>query len=91
LRVRKDRRREEGDPVFVRPPELLGVTVAQVLKRKPCAAGVLLRLGMACPGCPFASFETVQDVANAYGLDAAELAESLFAARAAGINEELTQ
>jgi hybrid cluster-associated redox disulfide protein len=61
----------------VTPADLLDTTVAAVLASCPEAARVFLDRGMGCPGCPFAAFETVSEVARVYGLEASELAAAL--------------
>ncbi|HEX7009520.1 MAG TPA: DUF1858 domain-containing protein [Phycisphaeraceae bacterium] len=45
------------------------MTVDQVLERHPQAARVFVDRRMACVGCPIAAFETVEEVARAYGED----------------------
>jgi hybrid cluster-associated redox disulfide protein len=62
--------------------ELLGLLVTDILAAAPPAARVFLERGMACPGCPFASFETLADVAQAYGTDPIALAAALVEAGA---------
>ena len=57
--------------------DLLNTLVGDVLAACPAAARVFVDRGMACPGCPFASFETVNEVALAYGTDGEELAAVL--------------
>ncbi|MFI5143188.1 MAG: hypothetical protein ACHQQS_05915 [Thermoanaerobaculales bacterium] len=56
------------------------LTVAEVLRRRPRAAAVFHRRRLACPGCAMAPFDTLRDVAAAYGLELtpllAELAEA---------------
>jgi hybrid cluster-associated redox disulfide protein len=42
-------------------------TVAQVLRQWPASAAVFVRRGMACVGCSMAPFETLVEVASAYG------------------------
>jgi hybrid cluster-associated redox disulfide protein len=56
--------------------------VVEVLARRPAAARVFIERGMGCVGCTFARFETVSEVAAAYGCDAYDLACSLTAASA---------
>jgi hybrid cluster-associated redox disulfide protein len=65
-----------------RPSERL--TVAEVLRRWPQLGGVFLRRRLACPGCAMAPFDTLRDVAQAYGLDVAGLLEDVERAAAAG-------
>jgi hybrid cluster-associated redox disulfide protein len=56
--------------------------VSDILCDRPAAVEVFVRRGMSCPGCPFARFETVADVAEIYQQDPDELAASLEAAGA---------
>ena len=44
-------------------------TVAEVLRRWPPASEVFLKRRLACPGCAMAPFDTLREVAAAYGLD----------------------
>jgi hybrid cluster-associated redox disulfide protein len=59
---------------------LLHTLVSDVLSDRPAAVEVFVRRGMSCPGCPFARFETVADVAKTYQQDPEELAASLLEA-----------
>lgn len=61
---------------------LLDTIVSDVLATNPDAVEVFLARGMACPGCPFARFESVTEVACIYGADPLELAAALAAANA---------
>ena len=45
------------------------MTIAQLLETDPGTAAVLLRHGMACPGCAMAPFETLAEAAREYGED----------------------
>jgi hybrid cluster-associated redox disulfide protein len=53
--------------------------VFDVVAERPAAARVFIERGMGCVGCTFARFETVSEVAAAYGCDAYELARTLTA------------
>jgi hybrid cluster-associated redox disulfide protein len=46
-----------------------GLTVAEVLAHWPQTILIFIRHRMACVGCPIASFETLAEVAEIYGLD----------------------
>jgi hybrid cluster-associated redox disulfide protein len=59
------------------------MTVADVLRGSPAAVRVCVERHMNCPGCPFAPFETVAEVALAYGQDPNDLAAALAQARLA--------
>lgn len=61
----------------------LDATVARVLSRVPQAEAVFVRRSMSCVGCVMSPFETVREVAEVYGQDAAALAEELAGAVAA--------
>lgn len=53
------------------------LTVAEVLERWPSAGHAFSRLGMACPGCAMAPFDTVAEVAAVYGVRAQALLAEL--------------
>lgn len=65
------------------PKDTLNMLVSDVLLAAPATAQVFVSRGMSCPGCPFARFETVAEVAAIYRQDANELAASLCHADAA--------
>ncbi|PWC35898.1 DUF1858 domain-containing protein [Azospirillum sp. TSO35-2] len=56
-----------------RPPQpdtnLADLTMADLMRLRPACVPVLLRRGLACPGCAMAPFMTVREAADAYGLD----------------------
>ena len=79
MRTRKDGRLPLRDPLYVNPATLLNLFVADVLAAEPAAARVFIDRRMGCVGCAFARFETVAEVAEVYGIDARELANSLAA------------
>ena len=79
LRTRKDGHRQVRDPLVVNPNTLLNMFVADVLAAERAAARVFIDRRMGCVGCAFAPFETVAEVAQTYGIDAWELANSLAA------------
>lgn len=54
--------------------------VSDFLRLRPASAQVFAKWGMSCPGCPFAPFETVAEVAGIYRQDPAALAASLLQA-----------
>jgi hybrid cluster-associated redox disulfide protein len=62
--------------------DALHMLVVDVLARYPAAARVFIERGMGCVGCTFARYETVSEVAAAYGCEAYDLACSLTAASA---------
>jgi hybrid cluster-associated redox disulfide protein len=57
--------------------QILNTLVTDVLAASRATPGVFTRYGMGCVGCVCARFETVAEVAGAYGLDPGELALSL--------------
>ena len=59
------------------PQDLLHVLVADALGAAPWRARVFVEHGMACVGCPMARFETIEEVAAAYGLNALSFAAAL--------------
>ena len=48
-------------------------TVAALLAREPRAARVLLDHGMHCVGCDIASFETLAEICDVYGVSLEQL------------------
>ena len=58
-------------------PQTADLTVAEVLKRWPSAGRAFSRLGMACPGCAMAPFDTLAEVAAVYGIRAQALLAEL--------------
>ena len=50
-------------------PLTADLTAAEVMERWPETIPIFFRYRMACVGCPIAPFETLADVAVAYGLD----------------------
>ncbi len=59
------------------------LTVDDALRRWPQLAGVFLRRRLACPGCAMAPFDSLRDVAQAYGIDVAGLLDEIKRAAAA--------
>lgn len=55
----------------------LDMTVDEALAQWPELSRVFLRHQMACAGCAMAPFETLSDVARAYGLSSARLLKEL--------------
>lgn len=53
--------------------ELAEMTIEQLLRRWPETAVIFHQHHMACPGCAVASFYTLIDAANVYGLPPEEL------------------
>lgn len=59
-------------------PDLsLEQTVEEVLRRWPNLAQVFIRHRMACVGCAMASFDTLAEVAQVYGLRASAFLQEL--------------
>jgi hydroxylamine reductase len=52
-------------------------TVAALLDRDPQAARILMNHGMHCVGCAIASFETLTEVCQVYGVPLEQLIEEL--------------
>ena len=57
------------------------MTMAELMRDRPAVVPVLLRRGLACPGCAMAPFMTVREAAEAYGLELDALLDDLAAAR----------
>ena len=53
------------------------MSFAEILSKKPEAAGVLMEKGMHCCGCPMSQMETLEQGACAHGLDADEIVKEL--------------
>lgn len=49
------------------------MTIGEILRTTPDAAGVLINAGMHCIDCPSAQGETLEEAAMVHGLDADEL------------------
>ncbi|MBK1839150.1 DUF1858 domain-containing protein [Azospirillum sp. YIM B02556] len=64
----------------VSDPELSDMTMAALMSGRPAVVPVLLRHGLACPGCAMAPFMTVREAAEAYGLELCALLDELAAA-----------
>lgn len=77
MRTSKDSPLSIRDPVHVTPADFLNALAADVLTANPAAARVFIERGMGCVGCTFARFETVAEVARAYGIEPDELAHAL--------------
>lgn len=58
-------------------------TIAQLLQEMPQTAQVFMKHGMPCLGCIAASGETVEQAANAHGIDLEQLMGDLEEAAAA--------
>lgn len=90
LRPSNDGRTAGADPLDVDPVRLLDRTVSDVLAATPAAVRVFIHYRMDCVGCAFAPFETVAEVARAYGIDAVALATRLAeAGRGSAASKEL--
>jgi hybrid cluster-associated redox disulfide protein len=63
----------------VNPTDVLKMLVSDLLAERPAAARVFCERRMGCVGCAFARFETVEEVAQAYGINCWDLANSLVA------------
>lgn len=53
------------------------MTIGEVIRNKPEAAGVLMNFGMGCVGCPSAQAETIEEAAKVHGLNLEQLIEAL--------------
>jgi hybrid cluster-associated redox disulfide protein len=60
--------------------KLAELTMAELMSGRPAVVPVLLRRGLACPGCAMAPFMTVREAAEAYGLELDALLDDLAAA-----------
>jgi hybrid cluster-associated redox disulfide protein len=62
------------------------LTVAELLMARPAAAAAFAVREMACVGCPMARFETLAEVAAAYGVELDALLEDV--ARRASVSRQ---
>ena len=53
------------------------MTIAEVLTRSPQTATVFLNVGMDCLDCPSARAESIEDAADAHGVDVEDLVHQL--------------
>ncbi|MCR2050042.1 DUF1858 domain-containing protein [Acetatifactor muris] len=51
--------------------------LGEILRTKPEAAEVLMKMGMHCLGCPSSQMESLADACMVHGLDADELLKKL--------------
>ena len=64
------------EPAVIQPE----MSVAEVCRRWPASAAVLVRHGMACVGCDLSDFETLAEAARTYHVPLAALLRELRAA-----------
>lgn len=53
------------------------MTIGEIIRTKPEAAGILMSFGMGCIGCPSAQAETLEEAAMVHGINADELVKAL--------------
>ena len=53
------------------------MTIGELVRRYPEAVKVLSKYGLRCAGCPAASFEKIEDVAKAHGVDVDKILEEI--------------
>ena len=53
------------------------MTIGEIIRMKPEAAGILMSFGMGCIGCPSAQAETLEEAAMVHVIDADELVKAL--------------
>jgi hybrid cluster-associated redox disulfide protein len=51
--------------------------IGDLIKQKPEAAGILMRFGMGCVGCPSAQMESLEEAAGVHGLNLDDLLKAL--------------
>lgn len=51
--------------------------IGDLIKQKPEAAGILMRFGMGCVGCPSAQMESLEEAAGVHGLNLDDLMKAL--------------
>ena len=53
------------------------MTIGEILRTKPEAAGILMSFGMGCIGCPSAQAETLEEAAMVHGINVDNLIKEL--------------
>lgn len=53
------------------------MSFSEVLKKKPEAMEILMKHGMHCFGCAFASFETLEQGCQAHGIDVKKILKEI--------------
>jgi len=53
------------------------MTIGEIIRMKPEAAGILMSFGMGCIGCPSAQAETLEEAAMVHGINADEIVKAL--------------
>lgn len=53
------------------------MTIGEVVRTYPDAAGVLMSFGLGCVGCPASQMETLEQASMVHGFDVDELLEAL--------------
>lgn len=53
------------------------MTIGELIRNKPEAAGILMEFGMGCVGCPSAQAETLEEASMVHGLNIDKLLEAL--------------
>jgi hybrid cluster-associated redox disulfide protein len=53
------------------------MTIGEIIRMKPEAAGILMSFGMGCIGCPSAQAETIEEAAMVHGINSEELVKAL--------------
>jgi hybrid cluster-associated redox disulfide protein len=61
--------------------EILQATVAEMLQRRPAAAQAFIALRMACIGCAFSAFDTVEEALEAHHIHPRRMLAALDAIR----------
>lgn len=62
---------------FTEPQEVLGLTVSDLLERWPEAVQVLFDFHLACIGCSYSRFSTLEQALELQGIDGRAFLESL--------------
>jgi hybrid cluster-associated redox disulfide protein len=53
------------------------MTIGEIIRTKPEAAGILMGFGMGCIGCPSAQAETLEEAAMVHGINVDEIVKAL--------------
>lgn len=51
--------------------------IGDIIRQKPEAAGILMRFGMGCVGCPSSQMESLEQAAEVHGLSLDDLVKAL--------------
>lgn len=53
------------------------MTIGEIIRTNPDAAGILMSFGMGCIGCPSAQAETLEEAAMVHGINVEDIVKAL--------------